>query len=279
MVGRFVAALANEGKVRVMAAVVNGPAEELQRRHELGGEAAVVAAEALAASVLLAAHIKGEERLTVDIRGERPPLVFSADVDGDGSVRARFSPTKLPPGNHTIHGMISVMKSLGRKELYRGVSEVRREPIEGALQRYLVQSQQVDGRVRVRAELGPDGQVVFAAGLLVERLPDLPPEEFAALYDGVLGGDFRELMTGFAFGQLGGGPVEVIGARDIVYRCTCSRERVVAMLRALGREEVEGILADLGHAEVTCHYCNSRYDVPAAELRAIADALPITTSN
>lgn len=268
-VGRFVAALANEGKVRVMAVVVDGPAEELRERHALQKDAAVLAAEALVASVLLAAHVKGEERLTVEVRGERPPLVFAADVDGDGTVRARFSPERLPPGTNTVSGVITVMKSLGRKELYRGIADVRRERIEGALQRYLVASQQVDGRVRIHAELDDEGKVVFASGLLVERMPGLSPEDFSALYDDVLRSDFRDMMTGFAFGQLGGGAVEVLGARDIVYRCSCSRDRVLGMLRALGRDEVAGLLAEQGRAEVTCHYCNTRYDIDGDELATL----------
>lgn len=267
--GRFVAALGNEGRVRVMAVVVDGPAEEMRARHELDGEAAVLAAEGMVASVLLAAHVKGEERLTVDLRTERPPFVFTADVDGDGSVRARFRPQHVPPMGRHFSGMISVMKSLGRKELYRGVADVRRERWEGALQRYLVTSQQVDARVRIQADLGAKGGVAFAAGLLVERMPGLPVDEFAALYDDPLRSDFRELMTGFAFGQLAGSPVEVLGARDIRFRCSCSRQRVVAMLRSLGRDEVQGLLEEQGRAEVTCHYCNTRYEIGGDELRAM----------
>lgn len=267
--GRFVAALGNEGRVRVMAVVVDGPAEEMRARHALDGEAATIAAEGVVASVLLAAHVKGQERLTVDLRTERPPFVFTADVDGDGSVRARFRPQHLPPLGRHFSGMISVMKSLGRKELYRGVADVRRERWEGALQRYLVTSQQVDARVRIQADLNAKGEVAFAAGLLVERMPDLPVDEFAALYDGPLRSDFRELMTGFAFGQLAGSAVEVLGARDIRFRCSCSRPRVVAMLRSLGRDEVQGLLEEQGRAEVTCHYCNERYEIAGDELRAM----------
>ncbi|MFZ5475586.1 MAG: Hsp33 family molecular chaperone HslO [Myxococcota bacterium] len=269
-VGRFVAALANEGRVRVMATVVDGPADVVRARHGLSGAAALLAAEGVAASTLLAAHVKGEERLTVDLHCDHPPFAFTCDVNGDGTVRARFRPDRLPP-LHNFTGMMSVMKSLGRKELYRGLAEVRRERFQGALQRYLTSSQQVDGRVRVHAELGPSGEVAFAAGLLVERLPDLPAEEFAAQFDGALAGDFRELMTAFAFGQLAGSPIEVLGSRDLVFHCGCSRDRVVGMLRALGKPEIRSMLAEQGRAEVTCHYCNSVYDIDADGLRRLLE--------
>jgi len=271
--GRFVSALACEGRVRVMVVSAAGPAEELRQRHGLSGHAAAVAAEGLVASLLLSAHVKGEERLTVNVRAQRPDFAFLADVNGDGTLRARFTPARFGPLvgtlTPTFSGIMSVLKSLGPKELYKGVAEVKRERFAGALQRYLTSSQQVDGRVRIQAELDEAGRVVFAAGLLVERLPDFPPEEFAERFNDTLGGDFRDIMDDFAFGQLAGGPVEVLGGRAVRYACTCSQERVVGMLKALGHAEVASILAEQGRAEINCHYCNTDYVVDAEGLGAI----------
>lgn len=265
--GRFLVALACDGRVRVMSAVLFGPADELRERHRLDPDAARLAAEGLVASVLLASHIKGEERLTVDVRS--PAFTFVADVDAVGTLRGRLQPASVGP-ERSFTGVISVLKSLGRKELYRGHADVQGERFEGALQRYLTASQQVDARVRIEADVGPDGAVSFAAGLVVERLPDMPAEEFAALFDAPLQADFKALMTGFAFGQLAGGALEVLGSQDFRFQCSCSRERVVGMLRALGRDEVLDIHREQGHAEVTCQYCNERYVVDGPELLAIA---------
>lgn len=265
--GRFLVALACDGRVRVMSAVLFGPADELRERHQLDRDGARLAAEGLVASVLLASHIKGEERLTVDVRS--PDFTFVADVDAVGTLRGRLQPVSVQPGG-SFTGVISVLKSLGRKELYRGHADVVSERFEGALQRYLTASQQVDARVRIEADVGPDGTVDFAAGLVVERLPDMPADEFAALFDAPLRADFKALMTGFAFGQLAGGQLEVLGSQDFRFQCSCSRERVVGMLRALGRDEVLDIHREQGRAEVTCQYCNERYVIGGPELLEIA---------
>ncbi len=265
--GRYLVGLTAEGRVRVMAAVVDGPADEIRERHGLTRNAAILAAEGLVASLLLSAHIKGEERLTVEVRTERPPLVFNADIDATGVLRARFTPTRLPP-DRRMNGILSVMKSLGPTPLYRGFAEIKNERFEGALQRYLTESQQTDSRVRVQAEVDKRGKVRFAAGLLLERLPDMPADEFAATYDTVLRGDFPALMTAFAFGQLAGSRIEVLGAQDFVYRCSCSRDRVLATLKALGPDEIESLIREQGGAEVSCHYCNEIYRVGPDELRA-----------
>jgi molecular chaperone Hsp33 len=43
------------------------------------------------------------------------------------------------------------------------------------------------------------------------------------------------------------------------FDCTCSRERVSGMLRSLGRDEVESILAEQGQVEVGCDFCGAQY--------------------
>ena len=43
------------------------------------------------------------------------------------------------------------------------------------------------------------------------------------------------------------------------FACSCSRERVAAMLKMLGREEIESVLEEQGTVEVRCEYCNEPY--------------------
>jgi molecular chaperone Hsp33 len=43
------------------------------------------------------------------------------------------------------------------------------------------------------------------------------------------------------------------------FACTCSRERVGNMLRSLGRDEIESIIAEQGQVEVGCDFCGAQY--------------------
>jgi len=272
--GRLVKALACQRQARVLAVVADGPARELCRRHELHGDSARLASEGLVAAVLLSAQVKGEERITMEVQGEQPAFALSVDVWGEGRLRGRLTPARLHARDGRFDGFLAAIRSLNGRELYRGVARIEGERFEQALARFLTESEQVDGRVRVHVELNDDGQPAFAAGLLVERFPDLPADRFAALFDEPLQADFRALMTGFAFGQLAGEPVEALDARDLEFRCTCSVQRVRGMLAALGRDEVQSMLDDDGGAEVTCHFCNTRYTVSGDDLAAILRDLP-----
>ena len=51
----------------------------------------------------------------------------------------------------------------------------------------------------------------------------------------------------------------LVGAAAPRFACSCSRERVGAMLRGLGRDEVDGIVREQSQVEVGCEFCGLRY--------------------
>ena len=51
---------------------------------------------------------------------------------------------------------------------------------------------------------------------------------------------------------------EILAERPLRFACSCSRERVSAMLQSLGSEEARAALAD-GRAEVRCEFCSQLY--------------------
>jgi len=273
--GQLVTALACDRRVRVLVAVVDAPAHEMCRRHGLHGEAAVLAGEGLAASVLLSSQLKGKEQLSVNIHGERPAFRFVADVREGIDVRARLEVSDALPaeGQTRFDGLMAIHKFLDDHELHQGMAAVEDGTMVEAFQGLLDRSVQVDGRVKLRARLDDDGNIAVASGMLVERLPDMDPEEFAGLVEHPLRDDFDTVMTVFAFGQLAGTAVEVLDSQQVRFRCQCSAERVHSMLRALGNDELESMLAEQGHAEVTCHFCNETYRVDGEGLKELIGEL------
>ncbi|HYP84031.1 Hsp33 family molecular chaperone HslO [Variovorax sp.] len=56
------------------------------------------------------------------------------------------------------------------------------------------------------------------------------------------------------------------------FRCTCSRERVAQMIRGLGVQEAEGILAERGDVEVGCDFCGKQYRFDPVDVAQIFTA-------
>jgi molecular chaperone Hsp33 len=61
--------------------------------------------------------------------------------------------------------------------------------------------------------------------------------------------------------------VRLYDPRPVSFRCSCSPDRVGAMLRMLGLAEVRSILEERDTVDVTCEFCNRayRYDKVDAE--------------
>jgi molecular chaperone Hsp33 len=162
-----------------------------------------------------------------------------------------------------------------QREIYRGVSALDGRTLEGALAAHVRGSEQMDAVLRLGARLEPDGRVAFAGGLLVERLPpeaDLPSvshEAFAATYAGLADGDVEDLLVELTFGRIAGQEVEPLERRALQWRCSCSQERVEAMLRQLGLDELRQMRDEDHGAEVTCHFCNLAWRVDEAGLHRI----------
>jgi molecular chaperone Hsp33 len=53
------------------------------------------------------------------------------------------------------------------------------------------------------------------------------------------------------------------------FACTCSRERVARMIRGLGPEEAQGIVAERGEIEVGCDFCGQQYRFDAVDTAQI----------
>jgi molecular chaperone Hsp33 len=147
------------------------------------------------------------------------------------------------------------------------------------LEHYMLQSEQLDTRLMLAAS--DDG----AAGLLIQRLPvegegNLEREQreneiglneafnrialLAATVtrDELLGLDANTLLRRL-FWEEDVRRFEPLAPR---FACTCSRERVRGMLRGLGRDEVQGILAERGEVEIGCDFCGAQYRFDAVDV-------------
>lgn len=273
--GWLVRGVTQHGVARVQAVQVTAAAQEVARAHELGSAAAAAAAEGVVATALLAAHIKGQERLTLQLQATNPKVAFIADINANGHLRARFTPASLPRGfDGRFDGMLFAIKHNAERELYRGVTEVAQESLASALQRHLVSSSQVPGALRSVVRMGSEG-VAFAGGLYVELLPGdhaEPPADPNTLLDlEHLETAVMALYDEFRLGTL---PVDVLECQPIVWRCSCSRDRVANILRSLGAEELRDMHRADGGALVSCDFCRTDYRFDGPELLGLIEETP-----
>lgn len=248
--------------------------------------------ESLAATVLLSASLKFTGTLTLQLSGSRGAvsmLVTQATdtrtMRGVVHVRDGAAITEAAPFGELVEGgrlAVSVEHG-GQAVPWQGIVPLDGRSLAQSLENYFAVSEQLPTAIRLAAdEYG-------AAGLLLQKLPGSAGdgemaaaaaqdvwEEAAALMatvtrDDLLAAD-PERLLGSVFASR---DLRLFDPEPVRFACRCDRSRVEAMLRGLGREEVESILAEQGEAVVTCEFCRKPYRFDAVDVAGLF--LPTST--
>jgi molecular chaperone Hsp33 len=246
--------------------------------------------EAVAASVLLSATLKFEGTLSLQLQGQGPMHLMLAQCSDTLGVRAvaRYREADYRPDLVSLSGEGNLTVTLENEDLsqrYQGIVPLTGERLAECLRSYFESSEQLPTRLWLHAdERG-------ASGLLLQRLSDdavksrsggaplhevdpadvddawrrvqmlgdtVKPEELQSLSD-------RNLLRRL-FAE---DDVRLFESAPVFFRCRCSRERVVGMLRSLGADEVRSVLAEQGHVEVRCDFCNRAYRFDSVDVEQL----------
>jgi molecular chaperone Hsp33 len=285
MEDHLIRATALDGKVRAYAAYTTNIASELHNRHRTSPVATAALGRLATAGVMMGAMLKGNERLTLQMKGNGPLGHMVVDANAAGEVRGYVDNpfVDLPPtaegkldvgGAVGKQGYLYVIKDLGLKEPYRGGVPLVSGEVAEDVTYYFAKSEQTPSAVALSVLVNPDHTVKAAGGFILQLMPglseieisdmerrlgELPPLS-ALLGDGM---PLEQLLSQIVQ------PVRVLDRMNIRFRCQCSRERVESTLISLGREEIETILNEDGKAEVICHFCNEAYKYDAEMLQSV----------
>ena len=119
-----------------------------------------------------------------------------------------------------------------------------------------------------------------AAGLLLQKLPGDEGDEdgwirAGALFD-TLGRDELLALPGseLLHRLFHEENPQLVGDKALSFGCSCSRERVSAMLQSLGEEEARAAAEPTGQVEVRCEFCGQEYHFPLAEFGVLFSSTP-----
>ncbi|MFL5306408.1 MAG: Hsp33 family molecular chaperone HslO [Polyangia bacterium] len=292
--------LLDGGTARVVGVTATDVVREAARRHRATGAAAVALGRGLAAGLLLATLTKDDERLTLQILGDGPLGSLTVDSSAAGTARGYVkSPgARLPPAAPGARielaaavgrsGLVSVVRDLGLRENFGGQTPIVSGEIDEDVEHYLNTSEQIDSALACEAVVDGNGNVVAAAGILIQALPGsaagthlqtarthlraggLTSAAAACAPEGNVDGLIAQVLGATL------GTVQLLEVRGVRFYCPCSRERAGGSLALLGQAELAQLILDDGRAEVTCNFCRERYEFTEAELETIRRELDKT---
>lgn len=243
-------------------------------RHDYPPRLRQMMGELTAAAVLLAATLKLDGSLVLQIQGTGAIKLLVVECSGDLKLRATAKWEGL------LQGSLSELVGDGRfiitliqqdgKPAYQGIVELEGESIAEILQNYMSRSEQLETRLWLAVDEHA------ASGMLLQKLPDQAEEDFDAwsrftqLADTLQDDELMQLSTEALLHRLfHEEDVRLFEVQPVLFHCSCTRDNVAQMLRMFGAEEVESILTERQTIEVYCEFCNHRYEfdkVDAAQL-------------
>ena len=241
--------------------------------HDYPPEVRVLLGEGVVSTLLLATGLKTTPSVSLQLQGEGPLKLLLVQCTDGQRVRGMAS-VKAGAGDAPLlgEGKLVVNLDTGKPNgFFQGIVPLTSTKLEECLESYFVQSEQLETRLVLRS----DAQRV--AGLLLQVLPGHGEERSADAFETaaacaatVSADELTKLAAEDLLPKLfAGQTIRLFEARAVAHDCRCTPERLAGVVRMLGPEETKSLLAEQGHVELKCEFCNRAFRYDDAQVDAI----------
>lgn len=253
-------------------------------RHRYPAAVQAVLGDMVAAAALLSANLKFNGSIIMQIHGDGPVRLLVVECDAGLRLRAtaKLDPQAVIADDARLGALLNA-HGKGRfiitldpadkapgQQAYQGIVPLDGDDVATVIENYMLRSEQLDTKLWLATSAGT------ARGLLLQKLPHhggkaeaMPLSEDEALEtwnravtlastlkpQEMLETDIDTLMRRLFWEET----IRVFEPAHPSFHCGCTREKVGNMLKMLGREEVDGALAELGQVDVNCDFCGQHY--------------------
>ncbi|EEL52557.1 redox-regulated molecular chaperone HslO [Bacillus cereus] len=287
----LVKALAFDGEVRAYSVRTTNTVGEAQRRHDTWRTASAALGRSLTAGTMMGAMLKGDQKLTIKVEGNGPIGPILVDAHANGDVRGYVTNPHVDfegteQGKLRVYqavgteGFVTVIKDIGMREPFIGQSPIVSGELGEDFTYYFAVSEQTPSSVGVGVLVNGDDSILAAGGFILQIMPGAQEETISFIEERLQkippvstliekGLSPEELL----YEVLGEDKVKVLETMDVQFNCTCSRERIEAVLISLGKEELKQVREEEDETEVHCHFCNERYKFSKEDITNIINSL------
>jgi molecular chaperone Hsp33 len=291
---KLIHATAADGTVRVLSAITTDVVAEAIRRHQTSPTSSAALGRVLTGTLLMASTLKDFDRLSTKIECTGPIGGITAEATKDGTVRGYVkNPDAESParedGKFNVRGVVGegtfyVIRESGfdiglHRDPYVGSVPIVSGEIGEDFAYYLAKSEQIPSAVLLGVLLqNSEPYVKASGGVLVQMMPGANEHIITMIEDTIAQaphltsvineGATPEDLARLALGEI---DFEVLENRDVEFRCNCSLDRARTLIAALGRIEMESMLAEDKGAVMSCGFCSEVYQLDEADLQAMLD--------
>ncbi len=288
MKDKIIKCLAYNGKISIVCANTTELVEEARKIHDLSPLATAAFGRMLTITSIMGLEMKDEDNtITTQIKGNGEIGKMLVVANNQPCVKGYVQNPhvdlplnefgKLDVGGAVgSEGYLNVIKDIGLKEPYIGMSDLVSGEIGDDFANYFVNSEQRKSAVGVGVLVDANG-VKQAGGYLINAMPDATEEDIFKLEQaifkaGAISRMLDEKLSLIDIVKKVTGDENIIVLKDDIepqYKCDCSKEKFKSALTTIGKEDLQEILTYDKKAETVCHFCNKKYEYNEKELEEI----------
>ncbi|WP_269532334.1 Hsp33 family molecular chaperone HslO [Chitinimonas sp. BJYL2] len=233
-----------------------------------------IVGELMAAATLMTAMLKFDGSLIMQLHGKGRVKLIVVECESDLTLRAtaRWDEDAGDLPDVSLADLLGdgrfviTLDPRDGGQTYQGVVGLAGSSVAAIIEHYMQSSEQLDTRLWLACD---EHQTT---GLMLQKLPaghgdPHAWEHLTMLADTLTPDEMRTLKPEEILYRLfHQDSLRVMAEEHPHFGCRCSRERVGNMLKMVGREEADSVLAERGKVEVNCDFCNQHYSFDAVDV-------------
>lgn len=270
--------LALDGRVNIICAETTDLVEEARKIHDLSPVATASLGRVLTMGAIMSTRIKGEDNVTLQIKGKGPIGNITTVFDGKNNIKGYVGNphVDLPlreDGKINVGGAVGnegflyVIRDMGLKEPYIGVTPLVSGEIAEDFTKYFVESEQTPSALALGVLVDKNG-VKKAGGYLLTLMPDATEEDIKHIEDALKNVEPVTTMLdkNMSLQQMAekltndDNLMVMVGEIQPKYNCDCSKERFIKNLQKLGKDDIDHLFEEQETIETVCQFCNKKYE-------------------
>jgi len=273
--------------VRIYAAITTDIVDHYQKIFNMWPTSCAALGRTLTIAAIMSCTYKSGEYLNIKIEGDGPIgkiIVEATDGNvrgfvGNPGVYLSYNNGHLNVKDAIGNGSLEVIKDLHMRAPFSSSVELVSGEIAEDFSYFFAKSEQIPSAVGLGVLFDNDSKVKAAGGFLIQIMPGCKDEDITKLEQKLkeIKPCSQMIDEGYTaediIKEITDGDYQLLETKELNYFCTCSRDRFRRGIKSLGSIEIKDILNTDKKAEITCNFCNKKYEFDESELKSIYDEL------